>query len=576
MGRGSIVPASGPTPVGSTLLVWGFVALLAAGLLYPVTLSVGRGFVDEGRPSLYWIKYVLTSPELLKYMGNSLLLAATATLLSIVMALPLAVLRATRRFLGSGVLGVAVLVPLILPPFVGAMSMRRLLSENGVLNALLMQWGWLDPSTRNPDWLVSGGFFAVAMVQALHLFPILYLNVSAAMANIDPAYRQAARDLGASRGRTFWSVTLPLLRPGLFAGGTIVFIWSLTDVGTPLMVGVDNLLAVRIFKLLEVGSLGGKTYAMVTVLLAGSIGLYVLGKFLLGRPIRTESAKASVAEEVRTLGPAGTGLTWLLFGSVVVLAILPHLGVIVWALSGDWINSVLPTTWTGSHMKEVLDRPESYNSIINSLRYAGVSTAIDLLAGGVIAYLLVRTRARGRTVLDAFAMLPLAVPGMILAAGYLALTAPGKSLAAIGPDGNPFLILVIAYAVRRLPFVVRGVSAGLEQIPVSLEEAARNLGATRGRTLWRVTLPLLSASLIAAGVLTFSFAMLEVSDSLLLAQDRMDYPITKEIYKLATAGTPDALNRAAAMGVYAMGLLAGTMAVATVLLGKKLGAIFRA
>ena len=307
--------AAGKGPLGPTLLTWGFIAALGAALLWPIGLSVSKGFLDGGKPSLYWIKYVLTSPEQLGYMGNSVLLAGTATLLAVLIALPLAVIRATRRFVGSGVLGMAVLVPLILPPFVGAMSMRRLLSENGVLNALFMQWGWLDPATRNPDWLVSGGFFAVAMVQALHLFPILYLNLAAGMSNIDPAYRQAARNLGASRWRTFVNVTLPLLRPGLFAGGTIVFIWALTDIGTPLMVGVDNLLAVRIFKNLEVGSLGGKTYAMVTVLLAGSIGLYVLGKFLLGRPIRTESAKASVAEEIPMLGPVKTGLTWLLFGA---------------------------------------------------------------------------------------------------------------------------------------------------------------------------------------------------------------------------------------------------------------------
>ena len=139
-----------------------------------------------------------------------------------------------------------------------------------------------------------------------------------------------------------------------------------------------------------------------------------------------------------------------------------------------------------------------------------------------------------------------------------------------------FSLLVIAYSVRRLPFIVRGVSAGLEQVPEALEEAARNLGASKARTIWRITVPLIAANLIAGAVLTFAFAMLEVSDSLILAQRSGDYPITKQIYILFTSGTGEATNVAAALGVYGMILLGGTMALASALLGRRLGAIFRA
>ncbi|HUT00911.1 MAG TPA: ABC transporter permease subunit, partial [Phycisphaerae bacterium] len=157
----------------------------------------------------------------------------------------------------------------------------------------------------------------------------------------------------------------------------------------------------------------------------------------------------------------------------------------------------------------------------------------------------------------------------------VALTAAGP-LEAIGPMKNPFLILVIAYSVRRLPFVVRGVSAGLEQVPVSMEEAARNLGASRVRTALRITAPLIAANVIAAGVLTFAFAMLEVSDSLILAQLREHYPISKAIFYHARRGAAEADSIASALGVYGMLLLGGTFAAAGALLGKKLGAIFRA
>ncbi len=550
-------------------------AALAATLIWPIALAVGKGFVDQGRPSVFWLRSVMTSREYLGYMLNSLVLACSVTVLAIVIALPLAMIRANCRFRGQGVLGMLLLVPLILPPFVGAMSIERLLSQDGVLNAMLVRLNILDVATRHPDWLQRGSFAAVCVLQALHLFPIMYLNVSATLANIDPAYVQAARNLGASGRRSFLGVTLPLMRPGLFAGGTIVFIWALTDIGTPLIVGYRQLLPVQIFRRLMAADVGSETYAMVTVMLGGAVLLYVMGKFVFGRPIRGESSKASVTREIPRLGARGTVGAWGLFGVVIVLAVLPHVGVALRAVSDRWIGTVLPSRYTLAHLREVFANPRSYNSIINSLRYAGTSTVIDLILGGAAAWLIVRSRARGRGVLDSLCMLPLAVPGMILAAGYLAVTAKGGWLQSIGPRENAFIILVIAYSVRRLPFVVRGVSAGLQQVPLAMEEAACDLGSSRAGAVFRITIPLIAASLIAAAVLTFSFAMLEVSDSLMLAQLENDYPITKEIYDQAQAGTTVSLNRAAALGVYAMALLGGGMAVATALLGKKLGAIFR-
>jgi iron(III) transport system permease protein len=135
----------------------------------------------------------------------------------------------------------------------------------------------------------------------------------------------------------------------------------------------------------------------------------------------------------------------------------------------------------------------------------------------------------------------------------------------------------MAYAVRRVPFVVRSASAGLEQVPLALEEAARNLGSSRAGAFRRITLPLITANLVAAGVLTFAFAMLEVSDSLILAQTQNYYPITRQLYELATStGSPETGYQAAALGVYGMALLGGSMALAGAVLGRRLGAIFRA
>ncbi len=562
-----------PVPLGATI---GLILLLVALLIAPVCLAISNGFIRDGHFSVYWFSRILTNNVILAELGNGVLLATTTTCVCILIALPPALIRARYRFRGQGILAVAILAPMILPPFVGALSMRHLLSQFGVINLILERVGLLDfARSAPPDWLGSG-FTGVVILQSLHLFPIMYLNASAALANVDPAYAQAARNLGAGAGRTFLSITLPLIRPGLFAGGTLIFIWALTDLGTPAIIGYEHVVPVRIFKELMNAETSARTYSLVFVLLSGSITLYVLGKFLFGRAIAGQSSKATVAVETRRLGPWGTTGAWLIFGGLLFVALLPHIGVVLTGISGRWVNTILPTKYTLRHLSFVVTQKETYNSILNSLRYASVSTGIDIVIGSLAAWLIVRSRTVGKGLLDALTMLPLAVPGLILAAGYVAMTAPGTPLEGIGPLKNPFIILVIAYAVRRLPFVVRGVSAGLQQVPESLEEAARNLGASKLRTAIRITAPLIAANIVAAGVLTFAFAMLEVSDSLILAQVSRDYPITKQIYILATSGTQDGANVAAALGVYGMVFLGATLALASALLGKRLGAIFRA
>ncbi len=549
---------------------------LLAFLIVPIFLTIAGGFYDGGRLTGFWFVRIARDPIVREQAANGLLLACATTGLSLLLGVPPALLRARTNFRGLATLSLFMLVPMILPPFVGALSVKHLFSQFGTVNLLLERIGLLDFSTsRPPDWL-GGGFAGVVVLQSLHLFPILYLNASAALANVDPAYGQAARNLGASPLRTFFRITLPLIRPGLFAGGTIVFIWSLTDIGTPLIIGYNDLIPVTIFKELARAATGPRTYSLVFVLLSGSITLYVLGKFLFGRPIAADSSKASVGVEIHRLSLVGTLGAWVLFGSVIALALLPHIGVVLTAISARWVNSVLPTEYTMRHLMFVVTRPETYNSIFNSLKYAGLATVLDIILGSVAGWVIVRSQIRGRNILDGLAMLPLAVPGLILAAGYVALTAPGTYLESIGPMQNPLVILVIAYSVRRLPFVVRGVSAGLQQVPVSLEDAACNLGSSRLGAAVRITAPLIAANIIAASVLTFAFAMLEVSDSLILAQKQIHYPITKQIYTLARSGNPEAANVASALGVYGMGFLALTMMLSSALLGRRLGAIFRA
>ncbi|MFZ4573791.1 MAG: ABC transporter permease, partial [Phycisphaerales bacterium] len=427
--------------------------------------------------------------------------------------------------------------------------------------------------------------FGVMLLQALSLYPIIYLNATEALANLDPALGEAAESLGASRARTFFKVTLPLIRPGLFAGGTIVFIWSFTELGTPLMFDYYKVAPVRIFNGLKDIENNAEPYALTVVMLTLAIGAYVIGKVLFGRRGHAMYSKASRAGGEKVLGGWKGYAAAGFFAVIAFLAVTPHLGVILTSVTypGQWYGTALPTVFTTSHYSEALGAPDSFRSILNSLKLATGAMMLDVVVGIVIAYLLVRTRVIGRNVLDALCMLPLAVPGLVMAFGYVAMSlrfpfgkdGPLSGFASIiATDPNPVPFLIMAYSIRRLPYIVRSTAAGLEQTSGELEEAAINLGASRVTAVRRIILPLIMANLIAGSLLVFAFSMLEVSDSLILAQQASDFPITKAIWSF-TDRYGDGPYIASAMGVWGMALLTVTLVAASSLLGKKLGSIFR-
>ncbi|HYR57211.1 MAG TPA: iron ABC transporter permease, partial [Chthoniobacteraceae bacterium] len=444
---------------------------------------------------------------------------------------------------------------------------------NGALNALLDHLGILRMD-HAIDWLGAGRMWGVIALNALHLYPILFLNLTAALANVDPAMEEAAENLGCTGFRKFRKITLPLIMPGLFAGGTIVFIFAFTELGIPLIFDITRVTSVQIFYGIKEIAGNPFPFALVVVMLVSTVLLYAASKLLFGQSSHAMMAKATTAGGARAAGPLAGWLCAAAFAGVTLLALLPHLGVIAVSLAGDWYQTILPSQWTLGHYQTALGHYLTVPSIINSLKYASVATVVDLLLGVAIAYVAVRTDLPGRWMLDSLAMLPLAVPGLVLAFGYISMTQDGRTFAFLNPSRDPTALLIVAYSVRRLPYVVRSAVAGLQQTSVTLEEAAQNLGCPPLRALRRITLPLIAANLMAGGLLAFSFAMLEVSDSLILAQKQQHFPITKAIYELFQL-MGEGRFVASALGVWAMAFLGITIFATSRLLGKKMGALFR-
>ncbi|MCE2695414.1 MAG: iron ABC transporter permease [Verrucomicrobiaceae bacterium] len=558
----------------SILIFLVMTAFFACFFAYPIWAALEAAFRGPNHEfTLEYITEVFLNELYREGLWNSFIIAVWTTLGSLVIALPLAVCYVRFAFPGRALLNSLVLMPMILPPFVGAIGIKAMLGQAGALNSLLINFGLMD-AMHPTDWLGQQRMLGIILMEVLHLYPIIYLNAAAALSNLDPALEEAAANLGCNAWSRFWRVTMPLIMPGVFAGGTIVFVWSFTEMGVPLLFDYDRVTAVQIFR--SINDLSGNPfpYALVTVMLVFSTLFYLASKLLFGSSSASGGGRATTGRETITL-PLGLGWACTaFFAGVTFLAVLPHLGVVLLSFSKDWYGTVIPHTLTLAHYGDALGHELTLSSIANSLKYSSLAMLVALVLGIGVAYVSVRTRIWGRQILDAMAMLPLAVPGIVMAFGYLAMTREGQPFHWLMLGEDPILLLVIAYAVRRLPYVVRSAAAGFQQVSPTLEEAAQNLGARPEKALWRITLPLVAPNLVAGGLLAFSFAMLEVSDSMILAQQAAHFPITKAIYSLVLS-LGSGPNLASALGVWAMIFLAVTILGAGVILGKKLGALFR-
>jgi iron(III) transport system permease protein len=541
-------------------------------LIYPIALLLKGAFVDAGRFTFKYFGLLLSSPVQRESLFNSFAIATLTTALTTILVMPLASVLTRFQFRGKAVLHALLLVPMIMPPFVGAIGLKQLLARYGSINLWLMDLGIISPNAPI-DWLGHGGFWGIVILQVLNLYPIMFLNVSAAMANVDPALREAAQNLGAGRWRLFRTITLPLISPGYFAGAIIVFIWAFTDLGTPLIFGFSRAVPVQIFDSVNEINTNPMGYALVVFVLVLTVLLFATSKHVLARKRYEMLGRGHTAGAERPATGRQALAIWALGLGMFAIAVLPHVAVVVHSFAERWIFSITPNAWTAANYREILSDNLTLTSIRNSLFYSSCSALLDLIIGVLIAWAITRRRVPFAGALDVLAMLPLALPGVVIAFGYIA--AFDWKVSWLNPRENPTLLLIISYSVRRLPYIVRSAYAGFQQTSVTLEEASANLGASPFRTLRKITLPLVMANLIAGTILTFAFAMLEVSDGLILAMKENYFPITKAIYQLLGRIDPNSASIACALGVVGMIILTVSLFVAARLLGRKMGQLFR-
>jgi iron(III) transport system permease protein len=520
-------------------------AFFVLAMLYPLSHVVSRAFVVDGAISMNLFFIMLSSNFYREVLFNSINLALTVTVISTLVAYPLALLMSRYHLPCHRIIHTLLLLPLISPPFVGALGVKQLFSRFGSANILLMELGVISEPVR---WLAGGGVLGIVLLQALHLIPVLYLTIAASLQSAPISLEEAARVCGASKWRVLRKIVIPLSVPGWFAGASIVFIAALTDIGTPLIFEYRSVLSVQIFNMLSDLNENSIGYSFVVLTCALSLTLFFVSRTAVAS--HYSGSTRVVSGRLGSRLPRGYEfLATLVVGGYAVFTLVPQINVALIALADQWFLTALPTSWTGRHFVGALQHPMTTHSLLISILLSLAAGFFTPVIGVSAALFISRARSRASPLLEVLSILPLAIPGIVFAFGYI----EAFSGTILDNRVNPLPLLLIAYTIRRTPQMVRSVTAGLEQSSVALEEAAFVLGSTPARTARRITLPLISKHVLVGIVLTFAYSMIEVSDSLLLAMEVKFYPVSKAIYALL--GRPDGVELGSALGVIVLGVM---------------------
>ena len=533
----------GAATPGQWLTIAGIVGFLGLFLIAPVCMVILVAFKDPNTGAFTFVNFAdfLRNPLFVRAFWNSFYVSAMSVVLSSVLALPLAYLTTRFVFRGSAIIQTLGIIPLIMPPFAGAVAMQLIFGRNGTINLLLGDW--FDVNIPFME-----GLNGVIFVQSVHYFPFILINLVASLRNIDRAMEEAAQNLGCSGFRLFRRIVFPLAMPGYVAGASLVFIKVFDDLATPLLLNVKDMLAPHAYlRITSVGLNAPTGYVISVVLIVFSVlSLWVASMATRGRDYATvQRGGGGLSKREMTAGHAL--IAYGVIGLILFLVLSPHIGLLLLSLATIWSYSPLPDGYTLQHYARVL--MESGQYITNTLLYATLAGLIDVVIGAAIAYLVIRTKIAGRRWLDYMASAAIAVPGVVLGIGYLR-AYYGVSL----PNGQSvtsfWLIIVIALAIRRLPYALRACMAAMQQISVSLEEAAENLGATKSRTIRRIVMPLMTGGVAAGFVTSFATAAVELSATMMLVQNTSDAPIAYGLYVFMQS--PAGRGAGAALGVIAV------------------------
>ncbi len=434
-------------------------------------------------------------------LWNSLWVSAMGTLLSLAIGLPLAVIASRYDLKGKALLRILVLLSLISPPFIGAYAWIMLLGRQGIVTQAFAAIGIQLPTIY--------GAPGIILVTALNLYPLVFLLVYGALLRIDRSLEEASLGLGRTRLQTFQSITLPLTLPAMATGGLLVFLGVLSDFGTPALLGENYpVLATLAFTLFlsEIGGNPAMASTTSVVLVTVAMLLILLQRWVVQR--RNYAMEAVNRPEIlRMRGWQRWAFPAFAWG-MMVIANVP-LAIIVYTSFLETSGPVFLQSFSLDSYRQVFHLVRG--AIVNSFTFSAVALALIVIAGSIIGYIISRRDTALTKLLDTGLMIPYVIPGTVLGIGFItAFNQPPIWITGTAA------IIVLAYFIRRLPYMVRACASFVYQIDRSVEEASINLGAPPARTFRRIMLPLMAPGIMAGAVLSWVEVINELSATVVL------------------------------------------------------------
>jgi iron(III) transport system permease protein len=457
--------------------------VLVVFVVYPTLSVLVASLGVEGRPSFGSYISVFTQRRFYSAVWGSLLVAAAVSVCSTTLGLILSLTVFRTPLPLRGLFAFCAVIPMIIPGFVSTLSYIFLFGRNGLITYRLLGWSWDIYSWKS-----------VLIIQTLDFTAIGFLMISAVLVGVDGRVEDAARSLGSSDLEVLSTVTLPLIRPGIVGALLLTFLRSIADFGTPLILGgkFDTLASASYIQL--IGTYDMEMAATLnTVLLVFSLIVFFAYTRTQLASTRVRTIAAEEKPKALTLPAPIQAEMWIigLFFSLVVLSLLlsVFLAAFTRHLGGDFALTL-------EHFRILPQR--GWNSTLNTLLFATVTSVVMSLLGLTVAYLVTRTRFRGRWLLDLLATLPFAIPGTLMGVGFaLAFSRPPLLLT------GSWTIVIAVTVIRELPLGVRAGVSVLSQQDRAIEEASESLGAARITTFFRIVMPLARPALVVSALYAF-------------------------------------------------------------------------
>ena len=540
-----------------SFVLGGAILALVVLVVLPVLSLVVASVVSGDGVTLSYFERALTGNSYLRALGNSLVLGSWVGLLSVVIGVPLAWAMSRTNMPCKPLVQATATLSYLAPPFLTSIAFVNLFSPNaGLVNVFLRDV--VGVNVGFDIFTMTGLVF----VTVLHTFPFVYLLASSALQSVDASYEEAAQILGASKLRTALTITAPLVAPAILSGALLAFVNAIALFGSQAIIGLPGrivTLPTRIYSLFDYPPQYGLAAALSLLFVAITVlALYLQRAFLARRSYVTLAGKGARPQLI-DLG----AWRWVLLALCVLVFIvaiaLPFGTLIAVSFSKSWGLDFWHNLTLDNYRFILFQYDVTRRAIVNSLILATVAATFCVFLGAIIGWIDVRTKMPGRKFLDYASLVPLGLPGIVMAVALLQFWLSVPYIVLYGT----FTILLLAYVGRYVPLGVRAANSSLRQIDPSLEESARILGSSWGNTMREITLPLIRPGLFAGWLLVFVPVVQELSASILLFSSKT-ITLAVAVYNLYETGYTEP--------VAALAMVNMTIIVIAIALARRLGA----